>query len=90
MTYLSAFSHSLLAELARLETVASDKAKGTFISSVSHELRSPLHGVLAGAEFLMESELSAFQEQMAHTISMAGRTLLDTYVDASPYLRPAY
>lgn len=75
---MSAFSHSLVAELARLETQASDLAKGTFISSISHELRSPLHGVLAGAEFLMDSELNAFQGQMVSTISMAGRTLLDT------------
>lgn len=43
-TYLAAWSHSILAELARLQSVASDKAKGSFISSVSHELRSPLHG----------------------------------------------
>ncbi|KAK5115852.1 hypothetical protein LTR85_009446 [Meristemomyces frigidus] len=79
ITYMSAFSHSLVAELARLETKASDMAKGTFISSISHELRSPLHGVLAGAEFLMESDgLSPFQSQMVSTISMAGRTLLDT------------
>ncbi|KAK5131992.1 hypothetical protein LTR08_000412 [Meristemomyces frigidus] len=78
ITYLSAFSHSLVAELGRLETMASDLAKGTFISSISHELRSPLHGVLAGAEFLLESNLSPFQGQMVSTISMAGRTLLDT------------
>lgn len=39
VTYLSAFAHSLLAELSRLETAASDTAKGTFISSISHELR---------------------------------------------------
>ncbi|KAI7272035.1 hypothetical protein KC343_g4375 [Hortaea werneckii] len=78
MTYLTAFSHSLLAELGRIEAMAADRAKSTFISSMSHELRSPLHGVLAGAEFLMESEPTAFQEQMISTISMAGRTLLDT------------
>ncbi|EMF08833.1 uncharacterized protein SEPMUDRAFT_53287 [Sphaerulina musiva SO2202] len=78
ITYLASWGHSLLAELGRLETIASDKAKGSFISSVSHELRSPLHGILAGVEFLMESDLSAFQQEMARTISMAGRTLLDT------------
>ena len=40
MTYLSAFGHSLRAEFSRIETTASDLAKGKFISSVSHELRS--------------------------------------------------
>lgn len=39
VTYLSSFAHSLLADLARIETAASDAAKGTFISSISHELR---------------------------------------------------
>lgn len=39
VTYLSAFAHSLRADPARIETAASDAAKGTFISSISHELR---------------------------------------------------
>lgn len=39
VTYCSAFAHSLRADLARIETAASDAAKGTFISSISHELR---------------------------------------------------
>lgn len=78
VTYLAAFSNSLMAELSRLDAVAADQAKATFISSVSHELRSPLHGVLAGVELLQESELSNYQQQMTTTISMAGKTLLDT------------
>jgi len=40
MTYLSAFGHSLRAEISRIETISSDIAKGKFISSVSHELRT--------------------------------------------------
>lgn len=78
VTYLAAFGNSLMSELARLEVVAADQAKSTFISSVSHELRSPLHGVLAGVEFLQESDLDPHQQEMATTISMAGKTLLDT------------
>ncbi|CAD0038910.1 unnamed protein product [Aureobasidium pullulans] len=38
VTYLRAFSNSIMAEVARLETIAADNAKTTFISSVSHEL----------------------------------------------------
>ncbi|KAF1346510.1 hypothetical protein BDV97DRAFT_357220 [Delphinella strobiligena] len=78
VTYLAAFGNSLMSELARLEVIAADQAKATFISSVSHELRSPLHGVLAGVEFLQESRLDPYQQEMATTISMAGHTLLDT------------
>lgn len=76
--YLASFGHSMIAELSRLETIAADRAKSSFISSISHELRSPLHGVLAGVEFLQESQLTPFQAEMAQTINMAGRTLLDT------------
>ncbi|KAI7065123.1 hypothetical protein KC339_g15879 [Hortaea werneckii] len=76
--YLSAFGHSLTAELSRLNALASENAKGSFISTISHELRSPLHGVLAGAEMLQESDLTQFQQEMVLTITVAGRTLLDT------------
>ncbi|KAI7365006.1 hypothetical protein KC354_g5231 [Hortaea werneckii] len=78
MNYLAAFGHSLTAELARLNALASEKAKGSFISSISHELRSPLHGVLAGAELLQESDLTPYQQEMTLTITLAGRILLDT------------
>ncbi|CAD0042598.1 unnamed protein product [Aureobasidium pullulans] len=67
-----------MAELSRLDAIAADQAKATFISSVSHELRSPLHGVLAGVELLQESDLNNYQQEMTTTISMAGKTLLDT------------
>ncbi|KAF2720256.1 hypothetical protein K431DRAFT_249490 [Polychaeton citri CBS 116435] len=77
-TYLASFGHSITAELSRIDAMASYTAQATFVSSVSHELRSPLHGVLAGVEFLLESQLSSFQTDMAYSISMAGRTLLDT------------
>lgn len=78
LTYLAAFAHSLLAEIKRVETVASDAAKATFISSVSHELRSPLHGVMAGIELILDSELTPFQKEIALSAAVAGRTLLDT------------
>lgn len=47
LAYLRTFGHSILAEVSRLESVAADQAKTKFISTVSHELRSPLHAVLA-------------------------------------------
>lgn len=78
LTYLLAFSNSILAELSRLDVIASDNAKATFIASVSHELRSPLHGILAGAEFLQETQLTLEQQEMARTVTLAGNTLLDT------------
>lgn len=44
--FVTAFSDIVVAETRRLEVFASDKSKNDFISSVSHKLRSPLHGIL--------------------------------------------
>lgn len=41
--YMSAFCDVILAELHRLEAQTSERAKSDFISTMSHELRSPLH-----------------------------------------------
>jgi len=40
--YTTAFGNCVMAEVARYDAITSDKAKSDFISSISHELRSPL------------------------------------------------
>ncbi|KAK4938020.1 hypothetical protein LTR66_015134 [Elasticomyces elasticus] len=67
-----------MTEYSRVESVITDRQKGDFISSISHELRSPLHGVLAATEFLGDTHLDDFQESLLETINACGRTLLDT------------
>lgn len=78
LTYLAAFGNSIMAEVARLSALVLTQMKTDFISSISHELRSPLHGVLASVEFLQETSLSEVQEDMVNNISASGRVLLDT------------
>ncbi|KAJ5519732.1 CheY-like superfamily [Penicillium fimorum] len=73
-----AFGSSIMTEYSRVESVIADRQKGDFISSISHELRSPLHGVLAAAEFFGSTSLDQFQETLLDTINACGRTLLDT------------
>lgn len=72
------FASSIMTEFSRVESVVADRQKGDFISSISHELRSPLHGVLAAAEFLGGTDLDEFQESLLETVNACGRTLLDT------------
>ncbi|KAL8820762.1 MAG: hypothetical protein Q9223_001078 [Gallowayella weberi] len=67
-----------MAEVSRLASLYESRQKGDFIGSISHELRSPLHGILASAEFLSETDFDAFQSNLVDTISSCGRTLLDT------------
>ncbi|KAB8259980.1 hypothetical protein BDV32DRAFT_149949 [Aspergillus pseudonomiae] len=72
------FGSSIMAEYSRVESLISDRQKGDFIGSISHELRSPLHGILAAAEFLGGTKLDDFQGSLLETIDACGRTLLDT------------
>lgn len=44
----------------------------------SHELRSPLHGVLAATEMLKDTNLDQYQNSLIETVDACGRTLLDT------------
>jgi signal transduction histidine kinase/ActR/RegA family two-component response regulator len=78
LSSIFAFGSSIMTEYSRVESVIADRQKGDFISSISHELRSPLHGVLAGAEFLASTDLDQFQDTLLDTINACGRTLLDT------------
>jgi len=78
LSYCTAFGNSIIAEVTRVELVAMDRAKSDFISSMSHELRSPLHGILASAEILRETHPSPEQLQMIDMVDSCGRTLLDT------------
>ncbi|KAH9222298.1 hypothetical protein DL95DRAFT_454760 [Leptodontidium sp. 2 PMI_412] len=78
LSYLIAFGHSVMSEVSRLNTLSADRAKGDFISNVSHELRSPLHGILASVEFLADTTLDGFQRNLVDTVDICGRTLLDT------------
>jgi signal transduction histidine kinase len=78
LPYLQAFGNSVTSEVARLNAQKADRAKTTFIASISHELRSPLHGILGSVEFLRETVASAYQESLVSSIDTCGRTLLDT------------
>ena len=84
LAFLSAFGNSVMAEYSRIDTEIADQKKGDFIGSISHELRSPLHGILASAEFLGDEVTSGFEKGLVETIDSCGRTLLDTIVRILP------
>lgn len=78
LTYMAAFTSCIMSEKSRLDVVAADLQKLDFISSVSHELRNPLHGVLASTEALREMSSSLEQDDLIRTITVCGEVLLDT------------
>lgn len=88
MNYVAAFCDVLMAEMKRLEVQASDKAKTDFISSISHELRSPLHGILGSVECLQDQHDEHHGSEELTQIETCGRTLLeiiDHLLDASMF-----
>lgn len=72
------FTNSVDTELMRLANEKAAEQKSDFIGSVSHELRSPLHGILASCEFLQDTECTSFQRSLVNTANGCARTLLDT------------
>ncbi|KAL4736605.1 hypothetical protein BDV11DRAFT_10681 [Aspergillus similis] len=76
--YFKAFGDSIISEVARVDWSATQKSKSAFMSSVSHELRSPLHGILASAELLGTASLPPEQQHLVDMVESCGLTLLDT------------
>ena len=78
VTFLAAFGSCIMAEKSKMETLVADSAKSDFISSVSHELRSPLHGILATVEALADTAMTMEQNDLIRTVSTCGEVLMDT------------
>ncbi|EFQ35727.1 hsp90-like protein [Colletotrichum graminicola] len=78
LSYLRAFSNSIMTQVGRINSQKNEAAKTTFIASMSHELRSPLHGILGSVELLQDTTTDAYQSGLISSIATCGKTLLDT------------
>jgi signal transduction histidine kinase/CheY-like chemotaxis protein len=64
------------AEQARTQAEAAAREKSRLLATMSHEIRTPLHGVIGMLELLLETELSAEQQNYTATAKSSSRTLL--------------
>ncbi|KAH7191780.1 uncharacterized protein B0J16DRAFT_331757 [Fusarium flagelliforme] len=78
LPFLRALGILAASEAFRLDTSKANKSKSDVLGSISHELRSPLHGIMLGLELLSDSGLTAAQRNLAYMIETCCRTLLDT------------
>jgi signal transduction histidine kinase len=73
-------------ERALEDAQAADRAKGEFISNISHELRSPMTGIIGMTEILLDRELDKKQlEQlrMVHDSAKALHVIINDLLDFS-------
>ncbi|TLD22144.1 hypothetical protein PspLS_08170 [Pyricularia sp. CBS 133598] len=78
LSYLRTFGVVITSEVDRLKAQLIETSKIDLLGSLSHELRSPLHGIILGAELLSDTPLDVFQSETLVLIETCSRTLLET------------
>ncbi len=71
---------------ARRAAEAASEAKSAFLATMSHEIRTPMNGVVGSLDLLQRSALSAYQRDLADTVSesaLALLTIIDDILDFS-------
>ncbi|MFG1958541.1 response regulator [Nonomuraea sp. NPDC049028] len=72
--------------VARDEAVSASGAKSEFLAKISHEIRTPINGVLGMNSLLLETRLDGEQRHYASTAQESARSLLrllDDFLDLS-------
>lgn len=72
--YVSFFSERI--KDARRRADEANQAKGRFLAIVSHEMRTPLNGVIAMADVLRETDLNESQREIVNTLGTSAHLLL--------------
>lgn len=63
-------------EEAKALVEKADQAKASFLANVSHEIRSPMHGLLRALESIASKEVSSDVRQLAAAGTVTGKALL--------------
>ena len=78
-----------LRELQRAKKAAeaASQAKNEFLANISHEVRTPLNGILGMLQALQQSSLTREQKEYMHTAMNSGQNLLRTITDILEFAR---
>jgi len=63
-------------ELARLDAVEANQAKGQFLANMSHEIRTPMNAIIGFTQMLQQQERTGKDREYLAHIEMASRSLL--------------
>ncbi len=71
-----AYKMEINLERTKAEAEAASKAKSEFLATMSHEVRTPLNGILGILSLLKDTRLDMRQQDYVETIHYSGETLL--------------
>ncbi|MCK5912238.1 MAG: HAMP domain-containing protein, partial [Desulfuromusa sp.] len=74
-------------ELARQQADTANDAKSHFLSRMTHELRTPLIGILGMNELLVRTPLSEQQQELVETVQKSGEQLLSLISEVLDFAR---
>jgi len=67
---------------ARDKTLQGERAKATFLARISHEMRTPLHGIIGSLDLLADTSLRPDQARYADVMKSSAQVLLGQIEDA--------
>ena len=73
------------AELAKKEAQSANRAKSAFLAMMSHDIRTPMNGIIGCASLLKITELDEDQQEYFDTIQKSGKSLLVIINDILDY-----
>ncbi|MEP1152385.1 MAG: ATP-binding protein [Balneola sp.] len=62
-------------KVEKVKAESADKAKSQFLATISHEMRTPLNGIVGISEILSETDLNAEQIEMVKNLSYSSNML---------------
>lgn len=70
------FAHERSLRAARDEALSADRAKSEFVATMSHEMRTPMNGILGMVELISHSQLNDQQKAQIEIVRDSGKALL--------------
>lgn len=79
--------NSALLVAAKEEAEKANRAKGEFLAAKTHEIRTPINGIIGMSSLLMSTQLDASQREMTNAIRTSGEALMTIIDDILDFLQ---